>query len=102
MPRGQRVFDAHRLLRTLQIQEAKTAAPPLNMEKWRGQLRDIRNQLIKLRDKAEAELDRIERAVYDDEDLGPKEADKLDKLQNHMTDCVDYVADAINQIDLCL
>lgn len=96
-----RKLTARRLLNTLN--EAKRdSSPPLNVEKWRGQLRDIRNQLIKLRDKAELELDRIEAATFNDDELTPAEARKLATLEDHMTDCVDYVADAINQIDLCL
>lgn len=96
-----RKLTARRLLNTLN--EAKRpAAPPLNLDKWRGQLRDIRNQLIKLRDKAEDELDRLEKEIYEDEDRGPQEAAKLDKLETKMSDCVDSIAEAINNIDYIL
>ena len=97
MPR----FTARRLLRTLN--EAKRpSAPPLNFDKWRGNLRDIRNQLIKLRDKSEDELDRLEKALYEDEELTQSEDAKLSKLYDRMEDAVDNIAGAINQIDLIL
>ena len=92
---------ARRLLRT--INEAKRpAAPPLNVEKWRTQLRAIRNELIKLRDKAEDELDRVEAQLYDSDALSQADERKLEKLAERLESGVDYVADAINQIDLCL
>lgn len=94
-------FTARRLVRTLS--EAKRpAAPPLNFDKWRGQLRDIRNQLIKLRDKSEDELDRLEAEMYDDENLTPAQSQKLNKLYDRMEDAVDNIAQAINNIDYIL
>jgi flagellar motility protein MotE (MotC chaperone) len=97
MPR----FTARRLLRT--VNEAKRpAAPPLNFEKWRSELRAIRNQLIKLRDKSEDELDRLEKALYEDEELTPSENAKLEKLYDRMEDAVDNIAQAINNIDYIL
>ena len=97
MPR----FTARRLVRTLS--EAKRpSAPPLNFDKWRGQLRDIRNQLIKLRDKSEDELDRLEKALYEDEELTQSETTKLEKLYDRMEDAVDNIAQAINNIDYIL
>lgn len=106
-------LTARRLLRVLRteaknpasppLNEAKKpTAPPLNLDKWRGALRDIRGQLIKLRDKAEDELDRVEKAAADDEHLTAKEAVELDKLEDRMTACVDNIAQAINNIDLSL
>jgi hypothetical protein len=89
---------ARTLIRTLN--EQRIEVKPLNVEKWRGALRDIRNTLIKLRDKAELELDRIEDVDFDD--LTPAESSKLDKLHDHLESCVDYLGDSINQIDACL
>lgn len=94
-------ITARKLLRTLS--EAKRPpAPPMNFAKWRTELRDIRNQLIKLRDKSEDELDRLEKALYDDEELTPSENDKLSKLYDRMEDAVDNIAQAINNIDYIL
>jgi flagellar motility protein MotE (MotC chaperone) len=97
MPR----FTARRLVRTLS-EVKRPPAPPLNFEKWRGELRDIRNQLIKLRDKSEDELDRLEKARYDDEELTPSQNAKLEKLYDRMEDAVDNIAQAINNIDYIL
>lgn len=95
-------LTARRLIRTLR-ESKNSGRPPLNVEKWRAQLRDIRNTLIKLRDKAEDELDRVGWEVNRDFDnLSSKEQDKLSELEAHMERCVDYIADSINQIDLCL
>ena len=96
-----RTLTARRLLNTLN--EAKRpSAPPLNFDKWRAQLRDIRNQLIKLRDKSEDELDRLETALYNDEELTPSENAKYEKLYDRMEQAVDNIAEAINNIDLIL
>ena len=92
-------FTAGKLLRTLS--EAKRSGnPPLNLAKWRGELRDIRNVLIKLRDKAETEMDRLEDVDYTEIPLAQ---DKLyTKLHEDLEDAVDNIAEAINSIDLCL
>ena len=100
-------LTARKLLDTLDsrvvLKEAKKpAAPPLNLDKWRGELRDIRNQLIKLRDKAEAELDRVEEAGYNGDLLTAKENAALNTLQDQMEHCVDNIANAINEIDISL
>ena len=94
-------LTARRLLRTLHEAPSRRGADftPLNFDKWRGTLRDIRNQLIKLRDKAEDEVDRLD---IDDAELPPSEQDKVEKLSDRMELAVDSIAEAINQIDLCL
>lgn len=94
-------LTARRLLRTLN--EAKRPpAPPLNFDKWRAELRAIRNQLIKLRDKAEDEADRLEKALFNDDELTPKQNSELQKLSDRMDDAVDNIAQAINDIDYIL
>lgn len=100
MPKNPKL-TARRLLRTLN--EAKRQpAPPLNVVKWRGELRDIRNLLIKLRDKAEDEQDRVDELLYDADQLTQAQEDKYEKLGDHMENCVDAIANAINEIDMCL
>ena len=91
-------LTARRLLRTLD-EGKRPSAPPLNFDKWRGTLRDIRNQLIKLRDKAEDEADRLD---IDDVELTPSEQDKVEKLYDRMEEAIDNIAQAINNIDYIL
>jgi hypothetical protein len=94
-------LTARRLLHALN--EAKRpAAPPLNMDKWRIQIRDIRNQLIKLRDKTEDEGERVDAALYDDEILTAKDTARLNTLQDRVEMAVDAIAEAINQLDTIL
>jgi len=94
-------ITARKLMRTLN--EAKRPpAPPMNFAKWRTELRDLRNQLIKLRDKAEDELDRVEVLTYDNENLTPAQDAQYNKLYDKMEDAVDNIAQAINNIDYIL
>ena len=91
-------LTAHRLLRI--VNEQKGDARPLNLSKWRNELREIRNTLIKLRDRAEDEMDRLEEALR--EELPQSQADNLEATGEHLEECVDAIAEAINQIDACL
>ena len=94
-------FTARRLLHTLN-EGPRQVAPPLNLDKWRIQIRDIRNQLIKLRDKADDDLVRLDRAIYDTEDMGSAEEARVSRLSVKMSNAVDAIAEAINQLDLTL
>jgi hypothetical protein len=91
-------FTARQLHRALN--EAAPEFRPLNMGKWRLEIRDIRNQLIKLRDRADDELERI-RGAYD-EDMGQRAIAEQEKMEDKLDEAIDAIAEAINQLDILL